>query len=186
MYWLQSVKSHRVGPREAGANRPLWQVARDATTLVQQHKEISSVVQIIENFKTVSSSIKSFYKKSKLLFPIKSNSNKQIIRLLKNEGAGADCASPGEIDIALDAGCRKEDILYTGNYLSATQLLYGVKSGVTINLDDIKYINLLKRSIKAADIDTLSFRVNPGIGVGSYKGIVTGAGLLLFCNQAKS
>ena len=48
MYWLQSVKSHRVGPREAGANRPLWQVARDATTLVQQHKEISSVVQIIQ------------------------------------------------------------------------------------------------------------------------------------------
>ena len=130
--------------------------------------------QITENFRLVLSSIKSFYKKSKLLFPIKSNSNKQIMKLLKNEGAGADCASPGEIDIALNAGFRKEDILYTGNYLSASQLLYGVKSGVKINLDDIRYINLLKRSIKAADIDTLSFRVNPGIGVGSHKGIVTG------------
>ena len=31
--------------------------------------------QITENFRVVLSSIKSFYKKSKLLFPIKSNSN---------------------------------------------------------------------------------------------------------------
>ena len=130
--------------------------------------------QITENFRVVLSSIKSFYKKSKLLFPIKSNSNKQILGLLKNEGAGADCASPGEIDIAFSAGFSKEDILYTGNYLSASQLLYGVKKGIKINLDDIQYIDLIKSSTKTADIDTLSFRINPGLGFGSHKGIVTG------------
>lgn len=130
--------------------------------------------QIIENFIAVSSAIKSFYRKSKLLFPIKSNSNKQILRLLRSEGAGADCASPGEIDIALGAGFNKKDILYTGNYLSASQLLYGVEKGVNINLDDAEYLHVLERPIKNADINTLSFRVNPGLGVGSHKGIVTG------------
>ncbi len=103
-------------------------------------------------------------------YAVKANSNLWVLDLLRREGAGADCAGPGEIRMAKSVGFPPDRILYSGNYNSDEELRYGLESGAVINLDDGP---LLERLLKFGKPDALCFRINPGFGKGAYPGVVT-------------
>src|SRR5512136_810924 len=48
-------------------------------------------------------------------FAVKANGNLAILRILAQEGAGADVFSGGELSLAVLAGIPKEKILFNGN-----------------------------------------------------------------------
>lgn len=103
-------------------------------------------------------------------YAVKANSNLSVLDLLRREGAGADCAGPGEIRMARSVGFPPGRILYSGNYNSDEELRYGLESGATINLDDGP---LLPRLLAFGTPKALCFRINPGFGKGAYPGVVT-------------
>jgi diaminopimelate decarboxylase len=73
--------------------------------------------------------------------------------------------------MARGAGFGPKDIMYTANYPSDEDMGNALAEGVMITLDDG---SLLGRLLENGTPDILSFRLNPGVGKGKYKGIITG------------
>jgi diaminopimelate decarboxylase len=93
-------------------------------------------------------------------FAVKALPNPFILKILANEGFGADCSSGAELLLAEMAGIRGEDVMFTSNETPAGEYQAARKLGAVINLDDITHIEFLE---KAAGIpDLISCRYNPG------------------------
>jgi diaminopimelate decarboxylase len=131
---------------------------------------VTSEARLRENYRRLHSAFASLKKEFSIHYAVKANSNLAIMKILREEGAGADCASPAEIYFAGLAGFERERTIYSGNYNSDTELQTALESGVIINLDDGP---LLRRLIKFGMPGLISFRINPGTGKGRYAGITT-------------
>ena len=127
--------------------------------------------RIISNYNRLHSAFSSHYDKFKINYAVKANNNLSILKLFNYLGSGADCSCPEEISLARKVGFKNQDILYTGNYNSTNQLAFALKQKIMINLDSY---SILPRLLKLGIPSLLSFRINPGIGAGSYSGLVFG------------
>lgn len=103
-------------------------------------------------------------------FSIKSNYNPFILRMLQGMNVGVDAATPNEVALALKVGFPAEKIIATPNNMSREDLLSITRQGVVLNFDDISQMKLLGDDLP----EVVSFRINPGIGRGQFKGIKTG------------
>jgi len=93
-------------------------------------------------------------------FAVKALPNPFIMKILKEEGMGADCSSLAELVLAAKSGITGENIMFTSNDTPAEEFALARKHGAIINLDDISHIDFLD---KAAGVpEMLSFRYNPG------------------------
>jgi diaminopimelate decarboxylase len=106
-------------------------------------------------------------------YPMKANSNRGILQLLRKEGAWIDAVSPGEAALALELGFPEERILFTGVSVSNEDLKKLTGSGVRINIDSLSELKRLK-SI-SSDVE-ISLRMDPSMsGVGhNWKTITAG------------
>ncbi len=126
--------------------------------------------KIEENYLRLKNAFTLEYKKTKIHFSVKANTNLHILKLFNSFGSGTDCSSPVEIKLSKKVGFKSSDIIYTGNYESPDDLLTATEEGVRINLDDI---NSFRRLLKIRKPEIISFRINPGIGRGGFEGITT-------------
>lgn len=126
--------------------------------------------RIKSNYNKLKGGLDRYYPKNSIHYSLKANSNLRILEYISSLGAGADCSSPIELELARLAGFDSSRILYTGNYESEEDLQKALELGVRINLDDISSFN---RLIKFNIPEILSFRINPGIGKGGFEGITT-------------
>jgi len=101
------------------------------------------------------------------LFAVKANNNPEILKIIKEEGFGFDCSSESECWIAKKLGASG---MYTGNYTPAETLKFAAECGMILNLDDISNVAMLAW---AGVPETISFRINPGIGKGGMESVVT-------------
>ena len=93
-------------------------------------------------------------------FAVKATPNPTILKILREEGCGADCSSYTELIMADAVGFKNNEIMFSSNATPAEDFQLARKLNVTINLDDITHIAFLE---KVADIpDTISCRFNPG------------------------
>lgn len=93
-------------------------------------------------------------------FAVKANPNPYLVKLLSEEGFGADCSSLPELVIAEKAGITGENIMLTSNNTPADEFIYARKLGATLNLDDISHIDYVEKHAGLPEI--ISFRYNPG------------------------
>ena len=127
--------------------------------------------RVRNNCRQLITAFKSNYPKFWLNYAVKANNNLALLNIVRQEGVGADCSCIEELVLAKLAGFRSDQMLYSGNYNSDTELAQGVDSGASVNLDDAA---LLPRLLKHGMPEVLSFRVNPGVGQGQYPGLVFG------------
>jgi len=93
-------------------------------------------------------------------FAVKALPNPYILRILRDEGMGADCSSLPELLLADAVGITGEEIMFTSNDTPAEEFVQAKKLGAIINLDDITHIDFLEKSAGIPDL--LYFRYNPG------------------------
>jgi len=93
-------------------------------------------------------------------FAVKATPNPHIVKLLNEEGCGADCSSTAELEICDRIGVSGEQIMFTSNETPATQYERAKQLGAIINLDDISHIEYLEQSVGLPEL--LCFRFNPG------------------------
>lgn len=129
--------------------------------------------KIRTNFRRVKHAFTSRYPDFRLFYAVKCCNNPAIVNILRQEGAGADCASVNEILLAKSIGLSGEDVIFSGNFLSDDDIRQGVESGVIFNLDDP---SIFPRLMRFGKPDILSFRVNPGYGKSNVGAYVTNAG----------
>lgn len=102
----------------------------------------------------------SWNKGFKEYFAVKATPTPGILKILHEEGCGADCSSYTELLMADAVGFKGDEIMFSSNDTPAEDFQLARKLNATINLDDITHIDFLEQ---VADIpDTISCRFNPG------------------------
>ncbi|MBQ8417887.1 MAG: diaminopimelate decarboxylase [Phascolarctobacterium sp.] len=102
----------------------------------------------------------SWNKGFKEYFAVKATPNPSILKVLHEEGCGADCSSYTELLMSDAVGFKESEIMFSSNATPAEDFQLARKLNVTINLDDITHIDFLEQ---VADIpETISCRYNPG------------------------
>lgn len=93
-------------------------------------------------------------------FAVKATPNPYILKILREEGFGADCSSLPELILAEKAGIYGENIMFSSNDTPAAEFVKARELGAIINLDDITHIDYLEKHAGIPEV--LSLRYNPG------------------------
>ena len=94
-------------------------------------------------------------------FAVKATPNPVILKLLREEGCGADCSSLVELLLAEKCGFRGHEIMFSSNNTLAEEYRLADKLGAVINLDDLTHVAFLEQSIGHIP-ETVFCRYNPG------------------------
>ena len=93
-------------------------------------------------------------------FAVKACPNPFILKILKEEGCGLDCASMAELRLAEALGFSGDEIMFSSNETPGEEFEYARKLGAIINLDDITHIDFLRRH--GGLPERICLRYNPG------------------------
>lgn len=96
----------------------------------------------------------------KEFFAVKALPNPFILKILKEEGFGADCSSLPELILAQKAGLTGQDIMFSSNDTPSEEFIKAKELGAYINLDDISHIDYLEKHAGLPEV--VCFRYNPG------------------------
>ncbi|HON56695.1 MAG TPA: diaminopimelate decarboxylase, partial [bacterium] len=111
-----------------------------------------------------------------LCFSIKTCSNINIIKILKEQGAGCDIVSGGELYRALKAKVAPEKIVYAGVGKTAEEIEYALKSKILMfnceSIPEIELINKIAGKLKTTA--RIAIRVNPDVDAHTHSKITTG------------
>lgn len=102
----------------------------------------------------------SWNKGFKEYFAVKATPNPFLLKILKDEGFGADCSSLPELVLAHKSGITGRDIMFTSNDTPAEEYKKAFELDATINLDDISHIEFLEKHCGLPE--RISVRYNPG------------------------
>lgn len=111
-----------------------------------------------------------------LAFAVKSNPNLAVLKILANQGYGADVVSGGELERALAAGMKAEDIVFSGVGKSRAELVLGLDKGIgQFNLESEEEGQMLAEIAAArGEKAPATLRVNPDVDAGTHAKISTG------------
>ena len=109
-------------------------------------------------------------------FAIKANPNLGVLRVLANEGFGADVVSGGELKRALAAGMAAKDIVFSGVGKTRAELAMGLDEGIgQFNLElEEEGVVLAALAAERGVTAQATLRVNPNVDAGTHDKISTG------------
>jgi diaminopimelate decarboxylase len=111
-----------------------------------------------------------------IAFAIKANPNLSVLRVLANQGFGADVVSGGEIARALAAGIRPQDIVFSGVGKTRDELAKALSNGIgqfNIELEE-EGCALSEIAVAMGVKAVATLRVNPDVDAGTHAKISTG------------
>ena len=107
----------------------------------------------------------SWNKGFKEYFAVKATPTPGILKILGEEGCGADCSSYTELMLAEACGFRGGEIMFSSNATPPEEYILADKLDAIINLDDYTHIDFLERVIGKIP-ERICLRFNPG---GTFK-----------------
>ena len=109
-------------------------------------------------------------------FAIKSNTNLNLIREIKNFGLGADVVSKGELMLALKAGINKKKIVFSGVGKTESELKFAIEKNILlINSESESEIKIIEKIAKKKNVVVnIGIRLNPNTDANTLKQISTG------------
>ena len=96
----------------------------------------------------------------KQFFAIKATPNPHIVKILQEEGCGADCSSVAELVLCEKIGLTGESVIFTSNNTTVSEFQQAAKVGAIANLDSPLLLDKLLQLPERPSI--ISFRYNPG------------------------
>ena len=156
--------------------------------LICEDLEIESITNEIEtpfycySFRSLRDNINKYKENlkntnSKICFALKANSNLEIIRIIAEEGFGADVVSIGEFQKALRAGISGENIVFSGVGKTESEIEFAIKNNCfQINaesISEIKKINEISGNLNIKQ--NIGIRINPDVKPDTHSKITTGS-----------
>lgn len=129
----------------------------DANKIEAQYKRLTNA------FKNV--------KKLKLNYAVKALSNISILKLFNKLGSGIDTVSIQEVQLGLAAGFKPEQIIFTPNGVSLSEIEEAAKLGVKINIDNL---SILEEFGAKHPKTPVCIRINPHVMAGGNANISVG------------
>lgn len=130
--------------------------------------------QIIGNYRAIAQAMTG--EQNVVCYALKANSNLALLKMLCEEGAGADVVSAGELYLALKAGFSPSKIVFAGVGKREDELAYALSQNIAgFNVESIAELQLLSLvAIRANARARVSLRINPDIDAQSHPYITTG------------
>lgn len=109
-------------------------------------------------------------------YAAKANANLRILQIMKGAGLSVDCVSGGEIEAALNAGFKAEDVVFAGVGKSDGEIKLALSNNIFCfnveSLQELEVIEQLCRELnKTANV---CLRVNPNVAAHTHEKITTG------------
>ena len=125
----------------------------------------------INKFKKKFSSIKPL-----ICFSVKSNANKEILKIINKNGLGADVVSKGEMERALKSGINPKKIVFSGVGKKRDEIKFAIKKNILLinaeSINEIKEIEKIAKSEKKRI--KVGIRLNPDTDAKTLSLISTG------------
>jgi diaminopimelate decarboxylase len=130
--------------------------------------------QIIQNYRAIEEPLKDL--DHVVCYALKANANPAILKILAQEGAGADVVSGGELYLALKAGFPPSRITFAGVGKRDDEIEYALKSNIfTINAESAQELQVISRvALRLGVKARVTLRINPDIDAQSHPYITTG------------
>lgn len=109
---------------------------------------------------------------TRFFYACKALTNINILKCLKQLGAGLDCVSINEVKLGIKAGFDTNNILYTPNCVDFSEILEAQKLGVNLNIDNISILEQFGNRFGGSY--PVCIRINPHIEAGGNYKISTG------------
>ena len=110
----------------------------------------------------------------RVLYSAKAFASPGFLRVVAEEGMGADVVSAGELELALRAGLKGDQIFFLGNNKSSQEIALAYKAGATLVIDGAYEFELLQRVIPEGERARALVRISPGIKPDTHDFISTG------------
>ena len=109
-------------------------------------------------------------------FAVKANSNIAVLKILADQGAGADVVSSGELKRAMVAGIPADKIVFSGVGKTKEELAAALNAGVMqINVESEPELEALDKVAQSMCVQApVSIRVNPDVDAKTHEKITTG------------
>lgn len=133
--------------------------------------------EVLENnFKSFQQAANKISKSTEICFAIKSNSNKKLLSILANLGAGADIVSAGELERALEVGIPASKIVFSGVGKTREEIKRALEENIySFNVESIEELKLINELAEKMDTTAnIAFRLNPQVKAITHKYISTG------------
>lgn len=122
----------------------------DRATVLQQAKNLQSLPGI-----------------KKVLFAMKANPNRELLKALHDQGVDFDCVSPGEVQRLLELfpTIDRARILFTLNFAPRNEYVWGFEQGIRVTLDNLHPLKQYPEVFKGRDVFV---RIDTGTGRGHH------------------
>jgi diaminopimelate decarboxylase len=110
-------------------------------------------------------------KQLKINYAVKALSNISVLKFMNTLGAGLDTVSIQEVQLGLTAGFKPENIVYTPNGVSLSEIEAVAKLGVQINIDNL---SILEQFGSRHPKTPVCIRINPHVMAGGNTNISVG------------
>ncbi len=125
----------------------------DTDKIASQYKRLTDAFSAVDSLK--------------INYAVKALSNINILKFIKNLGAGLDTVSFQEVQLGLAAGYSPESIFFTPNGVSLEEIEEVAKLGVQINIDNLSILELFGQKHPETPV---CIRINPHVmGGGNHK-----------------
>ncbi|MES2905103.1 MAG: diaminopimelate decarboxylase, partial [Pseudomonadota bacterium] len=111
-----------------------------------------------------------------IAFAVKANPNLAVLKILAKQGYGADVVSGGELDRALAAGMKPEDIVFSGVGKTADEMIQGLQTEIgQFNIESEEEGRELSTIAEITNRRAAAvLRINPDVDAGTHGKISTG------------
>ncbi len=109
-------------------------------------------------------------------YAIKANFNFELLNIIREAGLGIDCVSGREIDRAIEAGFRPDQIAFAGVGKTDEEIRTGLRHDIySFNCESLQELEILNQlAAEAGKTANVSIRLNPNVEANTHKYITTG------------
>ncbi len=150
----------------------------DLATVAEEHGTplyVYSAGTIVDHYRRLREALREL--DPLIFYAVKANSNRAILRLLRDEGAGFDIVSGGELFRVLAAGGEANRCTFAGVGKSREEIEFALAEGVfSFNIESEAELAYINRIAAAKNVCApVALRINPDVEAGTHKYVSTGA-----------
>ena len=138
---------------------------------------VYSLKRVVANYRRLQAAFAPL--SARLHYSVKANACMAILESLAGQGAGFDCVSGGEIQLALAAGGKAQNIVFAGVGKTCAEIEFAVRKGVGwLNVENAMELEYIQAAAESAGIDKVqvALRLNPEVTANTHPHISTGHG----------
>lgn len=116
------------------------------------------------------------YERFDVHYAMKANVNPKVLKIISENGFGADCVSGGEIRAAIKAGIPASKVVFAGVGKADWEIELGLEHNIfCFNVESIPELEVINQlAAERGKVANVVFRINPNVGAHTHANITTG------------